>query len=88
MGLDCDGKVDVEFRMPLDVSKPAVAAFDKNGDGRIDIVVINPKRDYEFWEYSLHDTDFDGEWDLIGYHPDGQIVASRFESYKTAMARH
>jgi S1-C subfamily serine protease len=44
--LDCDGRVDVEFRMPLDQKQPLMAAFDRNADGKIDLLVFSFKRDY------------------------------------------
>ena len=34
------------------------------------------------WDYSLISSKHDGKVDLIGYHPDGKVVPSRYEAYK------
>jgi len=78
--LDCDGRVDVEFRMPLDQKKPLMAAFDRNGDGKVDLLVFSFKRDWK-WNLSFVDTKFVGMWDLVGYHDTGDIAATRYEPY-------
>jgi hypothetical protein len=39
------------------------------------------------WDISFHDVDFDGIIDLVGYHPDGKITPSRYESYQAYAAR-
>jgi hypothetical protein len=39
------------------------------------------------WELSFWDEDFSGHWTLVGYHPDGNIVPSRFESYEVFQRR-
>ena len=83
---DCGGKPDAEFRVPYDPSESITFVVDKNGDGKPDIVVFDLDRDKR-WDFSLHDTDFDGRWDLVGHHPDGKVVASRFERYDVYMAR-
>jgi hypothetical protein len=70
----------MELRVPVDTSRPMLAVFDRNADGKPDLMVFSPTRDGR-WLYSFHDNDFDGQWDLVGPHPDGKIVASRFESY-------
>jgi hypothetical protein len=59
--------------------------LDENGDGNVDCEVMDSDRDGR-WDLSVHDIDFDGKWDLVGFHPDGKIVASRFESYTKVMA--
>src|SRR6266851_2984287 len=78
--LDCDGRADVEFRMPIQKSKPLMAAFDTNADGKVDVLVFSYKRDWK-WNFSFLDTDFDGEWDLVGYHETGEMTATRYEPY-------
>lgn len=84
--LNCDGRVDVEFRMPFDTSKPLLAVFDRNGDGKPDIVVYSFDRDGK-WDLSFHDEDFDGAWDLVGHHPDDKIVPSTYEAHSAFVAR-
>ncbi|KPK53815.1 MAG: hypothetical protein AMS22_06875 [Thiotrichales bacterium SG8_50] len=78
---DCDGKIDTWFIQPKDPSKPFTAVFDSNGDGKGDILVMDTNRDGK-WDISYYDIDFDGKIDLVGYHPDGEIVASRVEIYR------
>ena len=58
-----------------------MALIDSNFDGKIDIVVDDINRDGN-WDISFHDVDFDGIIDLVGYHPDGKITPSRYESYQ------
>jgi S1-C subfamily serine protease len=82
---NCDGKSDFEIRVPFDPSKSTSVAFDRNGDGQVDLEVFDEGRDNKF-DFSFHDVDYDGKWDLIGFHPDGGVVASRFERYDTVMA--
>ncbi len=84
--LDCDGRADVEFRMPIQKSKPLMAAFDTNADGKVDVLVFSYKRDWK-WNFSFLDTDFDGEWDLVGYHETGEMTATRYEPYSVWKAR-
>jgi S1-C subfamily serine protease len=78
---DCDGKADIEIRTPYDPKKPIIVVVDNNKDGRIDQVIFDTDRDGK-WDFSLKDTDFDGKWDLIGFHPDGELKATRYEPYK------
>jgi S1-C subfamily serine protease len=92
MDLDCDGDPDVELRIPDDKSLPNTAVFDRNRDGKVDLVVFDFYRN-GVWELSLHDVKFTGKWDLIGLHPDGKIVASRFipytkEAFATEVAKY
>jgi S1-C subfamily serine protease len=82
----CTGRADLETRTPQDISLPVTAAFDRNGDGKTDILIFSPARDGK-WLYSFHDNDFDGQWDLVGHHPDGSMLARRFESYAVWEAR-
>ena len=39
------------------------------------------------WELSFWDENFDGHWTLVGYHPDGGLIPSRFESYEAFKKR-
>lgn len=51
-----------------------------NNDTFIDIAVYDLDRDDD-WDISYHDVDHDGNPDLVGYHPDGNVLPSRFEVY-------
>jgi S1-C subfamily serine protease len=77
---NCDGRQDVSVVTPDDKSLPITAFIDSNYDGRTDIMILDIDRDGR-WDISYYDVDFDGKIDLVGYHPDGNIKASRFEKY-------
>src|SRR5262249_53415757 len=83
---NCDGKADISVLLPDDTSKTRVAHIVSNFDGKIDIVVDDNDRDGK-WDISFHDVDFDGTIDLVGYHPDGKLTPSRYETYPTYVAR-
>jgi S1-C subfamily serine protease len=77
---NCDGRADATYWYPDDVSKPYQLLLDTNHDGKVDVIVEDTNRDGK-WDISYHDTDHDGTIDLVGYHPDGKLQASRFERY-------
>lgn len=83
---DCDGKVDLQLRQPDDPRRPIELVADRNGDGRIDLRVLDIDRDQR-WDVSFVDADYDGQWDLVGSHPDGKVVASRYERYADYLRR-
>jgi hypothetical protein len=83
---NCDAKPDTFLSMPDDKLKPIEALIDSNFDGKIDIEVYDRKRDGR-WDISFHDVDFDGTIDMVGYHPDGKITPSSYETYKAYVAR-
>jgi hypothetical protein len=60
--------------------------IDRNGDGKIDIKIYDTDRNGK-WDVSFHDVDFDGNVDFAGYHPDGGITPSSYETYKAYVAR-
>ena len=78
--LNCDGKAETAFWYPDDPNKAFEILIDQNGDGSIDVWIEDTNRD-SLWDVSYYDTDFDGKIDLIGYHYDGRLQASRFERY-------
>jgi len=59
---------------------------DRNGDGRADVVYFDFQRRGK-WDLSLWDENYDGHWTLVGFHPDGSLTPSSFESYE-AFQRH
>src|SRR5262249_35093610 len=77
---NCDGRVDFVISAPDNAKEPWQALIDSNFDGKVDITVDDDDHDGR-WDISFHDVDFDGIIDLIGYHPDGKLKASRFERY-------
>ncbi len=77
---NCDAKVDSSLFVPDNKSEPIQLLIDRNSDGTADITVQDTNRDGK-WDISFHDVDFDGVTDLVGYHPDGQLAASRYEKY-------
>ena len=82
----CSGKADLEIVKPIDASKPFYLRADRNLDGKIDLLVLSYTRN-EKWSFSYWDNDFDGKWDAVGFHPDGELKASRFEDYQAYVAR-
>src|SRR5262249_13130643 len=76
----CSGFSDFSLLTPDDKTQPILALIDSNHDKKIDIIVQDLDRDGR-WDISYHDIDFDGTIDLIGYHPDGKLQASRYERY-------
>jgi hypothetical protein len=53
---------------------------DRNGDGRIDVVFFDFQQRGK-WDLSFWDDSFTGRWTLVGYHLDGSLKPSKFESY-------
>ncbi len=82
----CSGKADLEIVKPIDTSKPFYLRADRNLDGKVDLVVLSYTRN-EKWSLSYWDNDFDGKWDAVGFHPDGELKASRFEDFQAYSAK-
>jgi len=82
----CSGKVDIEVVAPYDKSQAIFMRMDRNGDSKPDVVILSYKRDLK-WDLSLWDENYDGAWDMVGYHPDGEAKPSRFETYKQFQAK-
>jgi S1-C subfamily serine protease len=76
----CSGKADMDYFVPDDVHRSIRLRIDTNGDGKPDVWIYDADRDGK-WDYSLYATKRDGKIDLIGYHPDGALKASRYEQY-------
>ncbi len=78
----CTGKTDLEVITPYDQSQAVFARLDRNLDGKVDAVYFSYKRDITKWDLSFWDMNYDGEWDMAGYHTNGEITPSRYVSYK------
>ena len=76
----CAGKANAEYVTPDDPSKAIILRIDRNGDGKADVIVFDFKRRGK-WELSFWDDKFEGHWTLVGYHDDGSLKPTRFESY-------
>lgn len=82
----CSGRVDIEIIAPDNKSEPFVMRLDRNADTKPDVVVFSFNRDWK-WNLSFWDENYDGVWDLAGFHPDGEAKPSNYEPYKTFQAR-
>lgn len=76
----CAGKDTGELVTPDDQTQAIFLRLDRNGDGRVDVIIFDLKRSGR-WDLSFWDEKFDGYWTLVGYHDDGSLKPSRFESY-------
>ena len=76
----CSGKDTGELVIPDDVSQAIFLNVDRNGDGQVDLKIFDLKRSGR-WDLSFWDEKFDGHWTLVGYHDDGGLKPTRFESY-------
>ena len=76
----CTGKDTGELVTPDDQSQAIFLRLDRNGDGRVDVIIFDLKRSGR-WDLSFWDENFTGNWTLVGYHDDGSLKPTRFESY-------
>jgi S1-C subfamily serine protease len=76
----CNGKGDMEYVMPADKAEPQLLRVDRNGDSKSDVLVLSYSRDYK-WELSFWDDDYDGKWDMVGYHQKGELKPYKLETY-------
>jgi S1-C subfamily serine protease len=82
----CNGRASGEYVVP---DKPGAAVFlrvDRNGDGKADVIFFDLKRSGR-WDISWWDDKYTGQWSLVGYHDDGTLKPSRFESYSDYQKR-
>ena len=82
----CSGKSDLEVVAPYDTSKPYYLRADRNLDGKVDLLILSSARN-DKWSLSYWDNDFDGKWDSVGFHPDGEAKPSRYEDFKSYSQR-
>jgi hypothetical protein len=83
---DCSGKNNADLIVPDKKSEPIILKVDRNGDGRADVAYFDFQRRGK-WELSLWSENDDGHWTLVGYHDDGSLTPSRFESYAAFQQR-
>jgi S1-C subfamily serine protease len=76
----CTGKDTAELVFPDDQSKAVFLRIDRNGDGQADVMIFDLRRQGR-WDISLWDNNFEGHWTLVGYHDDGSLKPTRFESF-------
>jgi S1-C subfamily serine protease len=82
----CNGKVSGEYVAPDKQTDAAFLRVDRNGDGRADVIFYDLKRTGK-WDISFWDEKYSGQWTLVGYHDDGTLKVSRFESYSSFQKR-
>jgi S1-C subfamily serine protease len=76
----CTGKDTAELVTPDSQGQAVFLRLDRNGDGRADAVIFDLQRRGK-WDLSFWDENFTGRWTMVGYHDDGTLIPSRFESY-------
>jgi V8-like Glu-specific endopeptidase len=81
----CKGVGDMLFTYPIESTKPFTLELDKNADGNADVEFFSFTRT-EKWDISYWDTNFDGQYDQVGIHPDGNIKPSRYVTYENFIA--
>jgi hypothetical protein len=79
--VDCSGKARLAFFAPDDTSKPYEAWIDRNGTGKIDMVVFADGRTFDKWKYSLIDSNDSGKFDVMGIHADGSLKPTSYVPY-------
>jgi S1-C subfamily serine protease len=84
--INCSGKDNAEYVYPDKKSDAVLLKLDRNGDGQADVIFFDFKRRGK-WDISWWDENFDGHWTLVGYHDDGSLTPSRFESYEAFQRR-
>jgi S1-C subfamily serine protease len=82
----CTGGDTGELVTPDDPSQAIFLRVDRNGDGQVDLKIFDLKRSGR-WDLSFWDEQFDGHWSLVGYHDDGGLKPTRFESYAAFQKR-
>jgi S1-C subfamily serine protease len=82
----CDGKLSGNYIIPDKTSEAILLAVDRNADTKPDVIFFDLKRQKK-WDLSFWDEKYDGHWTLVGYHDDGSLTPSRFESYDAFQKR-
>jgi S1-C subfamily serine protease len=82
----CTGKTSGEYVVPDKPTDPIFLRVDRNGDGKGDVIFVDLKRSGK-WNISYWDESFNGEWTLVGYHEDGTLKPTKFESFAAYQKR-
>jgi S1-C subfamily serine protease len=82
----CTGQDNAEYVVPDNKTKAVFLRLDRNGDGKADAMIFDLKRRGK-WDLSFWDEKFQGYWTLVGYHDDGSLKPTRFESYREFQRR-
>jgi S1-C subfamily serine protease len=82
----CTGHANANLIIPDAKSESIMYEVDRNDDGKPDVVFFDLKQQKK-WDISLWDEKFEGRWTLVGYHPDGKMTPSSFESYEKFRSR-
>jgi S1-C subfamily serine protease len=82
----CSGKGDMDVVLPYNEKEAKFLRMDRNGDGKPDVVIFSEKRN-DYWDYSIWDDNYDGKWDLIGWHKNGEIEPYKYDNYSEFMAK-
>lgn len=82
----CNSKASGEYVIPDKQTDAVFLRVDRNGDGKADAIFFDLKRRGK-WDISFWDEKYTGQWTLVGYHDDGTLKASRFESYAAYQKR-
>jgi hypothetical protein len=82
----CTGRANANYTIPDAKTESITYAIDRNDDGRPDVIYFDLKQQKK-WDVSFWDEKFEGHWTLVGYHPDGKMTPSSFESYDKFQSR-
>jgi S1-C subfamily serine protease len=84
--INCGGKANAEYVIPDKSSEAIKLRADRNEDGLIDVIFFDFKRQGR-WDLSFWDEKFEGHWTLVGYHSDGTMKPTSFESWAAFQTR-
>ena len=80
---NCDGQAEFDVIVPDDKSEDVYIRVDRNGDKVPDVIYAGDHASFDLGKMiitlSIWDTNYDGVWDITGFHPDGSLKPSRFE---------
>jgi Trypsin len=82
----CSGRVSADYVIPDKKTDAIMLMVDRNADGKPDVIYFDFKRQGK-WDLSFWDEDFGGRWTLVGYHLDGSLNPTSFESYEAFQRR-
>lgn len=82
----CSGKADLSVTTPYNKSEPMIMEMDRNGDGKIDVAVFSDKRNYK-WDISFWDDNYDGKWELVGFHKNGELKPYKYQDFDAFKAQ-